>query len=90
MPELIKPLLAVRLYSSEQAQQSGQQGVIDEIPTGSEVEVTNDPCRLRGFLQITCDGHRYAAFADSLDQSISQRRQTASADCMTASERLTP
>src|SRR5258708_34514780 len=35
MPELIKPLLAVRLYSSRKARDIGKQGVIDEIPQGA-------------------------------------------------------
>ena len=73
MPELMRPLLAVRLYSSQQVEASGQQGVIDEIPKGSQVELTTDPCRLKGFLQIMWDGHSFAAFADSLRQSISGR-----------------
>jgi len=72
MPELKKPLLAVRLYSNGQARNGGKQGVIDEIPLGSQVELTKDPCRLPGFLQVTCDGHLYATFADSLHCSISQ------------------
>ncbi len=84
MPELKTPLLAVRLYSSKQARDSGKQGVLDEIPQGSRVELTDDPCRLKGFLQIMCGGHPYAAFADRLHHSMSQsaggskrRRQTA-------------
>ncbi len=70
MPELIKPLLAVRLYSSRQAQDSGKQGVFYQIPLGSNVELTNDPCRLQGFSQVMCDGHLYATFADSLHDSV--------------------
>ena len=70
MPELIKPLLAVRLYSSRQAQDSGKQGVFHQIPLGSNVELTDDPCRLQGFSQVMCDGRLYATFADSLHDSV--------------------
>ncbi len=70
MPELIKPLLAVRLYSGRQAQDSGKQGVFYQIPLGSNVELTDDPCRLQGFSQVMCDGRLYATFADSLHDSV--------------------
>jgi hypothetical protein len=75
MPELIKPLPAIRLHPSPQAQGSGKQGVFDQIPVGSNVELTNEPCRLQGFLQIMWDGHLYATFPDSLHDSVPQSVQ---------------